>query len=117
MAAPTPNLQLSRPDDGDPDWGGEYRTTMDVLDLHAHDEDGIPIPGGQAGLRERQFDWTTVGGQSVPAYIGIATEGTLVGQAAWKVSRYTWATDANGDPIVTRIDEAIGAWTDRAAMF
>jgi hypothetical protein len=35
MATPTPNLGLARPDDGDQNWGGAYRTAMDTLDKSA----------------------------------------------------------------------------------
>lgn len=114
MATPTPNLGLARPDDGDTSWGDAYRSAMDTLDaevgaLRAASEGGVP--------QDTRFEWQTVAGESVPAYIGKADPDTPTNAATWTIKRFFWAIDAQGAASLDRIETEIGSWDDRATLF
>lgn len=106
----TPVLGLAKPPDDSSDWGGDYREAMDKIDAFAGTV--------QTGQDVRTlFDWTSVGGESVPAYVGTAAPGIDPMAVGWIIKKFTWQVGPSGSPEVVAIDVATGIWADRLSLF
>lgn len=66
---------------------------------------------------EVRYDWQLAADQSVPLYIGTAATGTATSSPTWRIDKYTYITGPGGDPVPSRVQNATGAWDNRASLF